>query len=103
MISTMKRPVPLEHYLYTGNSTKTQKEMFLLVDSVGNFQTKGYDFSFRQQADVIFFLGHLKLVLIKEVCVSGTMLPLMPRRSAPASTTKHSAPKIPLKTHLPVR
>ncbi|TKS88393.1 Helicase SKI2W [Collichthys lucidus] len=42
VISTMKRPVPLEHYLYTGNSTKTQKEMFLLVDAVGNFLTKGY-------------------------------------------------------------
>lgn len=48
VISTMKRPVPLEHYLYTGNSTKTQKEMFLLVDSVGNFQTKGYEESFKQ-------------------------------------------------------
>ncbi|XP_047460364.1 helicase SKI2W [Mugil cephalus] len=42
VISTMKRPVPLEHYLYTGNSTKTQKEMFLLVDPAGNFLTKGY-------------------------------------------------------------
>lgn len=42
VISTMKRPVPLEHYLYTGNSTKTQKEMFLLVDAVGNFLTKGH-------------------------------------------------------------
>ncbi|KAL7381380.1 hypothetical protein ABVT39_004938 [Epinephelus coioides] len=42
VISTMKRPVPLEHYLYTGNSTKTQKEMFLLIDSSGNFLTKGY-------------------------------------------------------------
>ncbi|XP_074468953.1 superkiller complex protein 2 [Sebastes fasciatus] len=42
VISTMKRPVPLEHYLYTGNSTKTQKEMFLLVDATGNFLTKGY-------------------------------------------------------------
>ncbi|KAM6899889.1 superkiller complex protein 2 [Xenentodon cancila] len=42
VISTMKRPVPLEHYLYTGNSTKTQKEMFLLVDASGNFLTKGY-------------------------------------------------------------
>ncbi|KAI4818074.1 hypothetical protein KUCAC02_011439 [Chaenocephalus aceratus] len=42
VISTMKRPVPLEHYLYTGNSTKTQKEMFLLVDPTGNFLTKGY-------------------------------------------------------------
>uniref|UniRef100_A0A8C5GEG5 SKI2 homolog, superkiller viralicidic activity 2-like n=1 Tax=Gouania willdenowi TaxID=441366 RepID=A0A8C5GEG5_GOUWI len=42
VISTMKRPVPLEHYLYTGNSTKTQKEMFLLMDAAGNFLTKGY-------------------------------------------------------------
>uniref|UniRef100_A0A3Q1HQ42 SKI2 homolog, superkiller viralicidic activity 2-like n=1 Tax=Anabas testudineus TaxID=64144 RepID=A0A3Q1HQ42_ANATE len=42
VISTVKRPVPLEHYLYTGNSTKTQKEMFLLVDAAGNFLTKGY-------------------------------------------------------------
>ncbi|KAG7500884.1 helicase SKI2W [Solea senegalensis] len=42
VISTMKRPVPLEHYLFTGNSTKTQKEMFLLVDATGNFLTKGY-------------------------------------------------------------
>ncbi|CAN9492989.1 unnamed protein product [Ophioblennius macclurei] len=42
VISTAKRPVPLEHHLYTGNSTKTQKEMFLLLDASGNFLTKGY-------------------------------------------------------------
>lgn len=42
VISTMKRPVPLEHYLYTGNSSRTQKEMFLLVDAAGNFLNKGY-------------------------------------------------------------
>ncbi|XP_052441008.1 helicase SKI2W-like isoform X2 [Carassius gibelio] len=42
VISTVKRPVPLEHYLYTGNSTKTQKELFLLLDSTGHFLTKGY-------------------------------------------------------------
>ncbi|XP_067111688.1 LOW QUALITY PROTEIN: helicase SKI2W [Osmerus mordax] len=42
VISTVKRPVPLEHNLYTGNSTKTQKEMFLLLDATGNFITKGY-------------------------------------------------------------
>ncbi|XP_019726405.1 superkiller complex protein 2 isoform X1 [Hippocampus comes] len=42
VISTLKRPVPLEHYLYTGNNTKTQKEMFLLLDATGNFLTKGY-------------------------------------------------------------
>ncbi|MCJ8749580.1 hypothetical protein PDJAM_G00177810 [Pangasius djambal] len=42
VISTVKRPVPLEHYLYTGNSTKTQKELFLLLDATGGFLTKGY-------------------------------------------------------------
>ncbi|MFT7811344.1 helicase SKI2W [Arapaima gigas] len=42
VISTLKRPVPLEYFLYTGNSTKTQKELFLLVDSSGNFLTKSY-------------------------------------------------------------
>lgn len=44
VISTLKRPVPLEHFLYTGNNTKTQKEMFLLLDATGNFLTKGYHF-----------------------------------------------------------
>ncbi|XP_054834074.1 SKI2 subunit of superkiller complex protein isoform X2 [Eublepharis macularius] len=42
VISTLKRPVPLEHYLYTGNSQKTQNELFLLVDARGSFLTKGY-------------------------------------------------------------
>ncbi|XP_078063983.1 superkiller complex protein 2, partial [Mustelus asterias] len=42
VISTMKRPVPLEHHLYTGNSQKTQNELFLLVDAQGNFLTKGF-------------------------------------------------------------
>ncbi|XP_067829841.1 helicase SKI2W, partial [Heptranchias perlo] len=42
VISTMKRPVPLEHHLYTGNSQKTQSELFLLLDAHGNFLTKGY-------------------------------------------------------------
>ncbi|XP_048344709.1 helicase SKI2W [Sphaerodactylus townsendi] len=42
VISTLKRPVPLEHHLYTGNSQKTQNELFLLVDAHGSFLTKGY-------------------------------------------------------------
>lgn len=42
VISTTKRPVPLEHYLYTGNSQKTQNQFFLLQDATGTFQTKGY-------------------------------------------------------------
>ncbi|KAI8491590.1 Helicase SKI2W [Branchiostoma belcheri] len=42
VISTLKRPVPLEHFLYTGNSKQTSKERFLIVDSARNFLTKGY-------------------------------------------------------------
>ncbi|XP_006875633.1 PREDICTED: helicase SKI2W [Chrysochloris asiatica] len=42
VISTVARPVPLEHYLFTGNSLKTQEELFLLLDSRGTFHTKGY-------------------------------------------------------------
>lgn len=42
VISTMKRPVPLKHYLYTGHSKETKKELFLLVDADGRFINKGY-------------------------------------------------------------
>ncbi|XP_077986520.1 superkiller complex protein 2-like [Glandiceps talaboti] len=42
VISTLKRPVPLEHFLYTGNSNKTSKEKFLIVDSNRQFLTRGY-------------------------------------------------------------
>ena len=42
VISTQKRPVPLEHMLYTGNSIKTMNELFLLVDSRGKFDERGY-------------------------------------------------------------
>ncbi|XP_050775552.1 SKI2 subunit of superkiller complex protein isoform X2 [Gopherus flavomarginatus] len=42
VISTLRRPVPLEHHLYTGNSQKTQHELFLLLDARGTFLTKGY-------------------------------------------------------------
>lgn len=41
VISTVARPVPLEHYLFTGNSPKTQGELFLLLDSRGAFHTQG--------------------------------------------------------------
>ena len=42
VVSTPKRPVPLEHFLYTGNSTKTIKELFLILDPDKNFSTAGY-------------------------------------------------------------
>ena len=41
VISTPKRPVPLEHYLYTGNSGKTRDERFLLQDAGGAFLKVG--------------------------------------------------------------
>ena len=41
VISTPKRPVPLEHFLYTGNSNKTSSELFLLLDAKGSFLTTG--------------------------------------------------------------
>ena len=41
VVSTQKRPVPLEHYLYTGNSTKTSNELFMIVDAQKSFKTEG--------------------------------------------------------------
>ena len=42
VISTLKRPVPLEHFLYTGLSGKSKDERFLIVNADGTFVTKGY-------------------------------------------------------------
>ena len=41
VISTLKRPVPLEHYLYTGNSNKTSNELFMIVDAKKQFLQRG--------------------------------------------------------------
>ncbi|OXU24095.1 hypothetical protein TSAR_004469 [Trichomalopsis sarcophagae] len=37
VISTVKRPVPLQHYLYTGCDKKSKDQLFLLVDKDGKF------------------------------------------------------------------
>ncbi|KAL7296485.1 hypothetical protein TKK_0009926 [Trichogramma kaykai] len=37
VISTVKRPVPLQHYLYTGHDKKSKDQIFLLVDKDGGF------------------------------------------------------------------
>ncbi|PIO73323.1 DEAD/DEAH box helicase [Teladorsagia circumcincta] len=42
VVSTLKRPVPLEHYLYTGQDGKTKKDLFKIVDMNGNWQDIGY-------------------------------------------------------------
>uniref|UniRef100_A0A8R1I3C6 RNA helicase n=1 Tax=Caenorhabditis japonica TaxID=281687 RepID=A0A8R1I3C6_CAEJA len=43
VISTDRRPVPLEHFLYTGQDGKTQKDMFKIIDRNGSFLLKGYN------------------------------------------------------------
>lgn len=54
VISTLKRPVPLKHHLYTGHSKETKNELFLLVESDGRFLNDGYrkakDAKAKQQA-----------------------------------------------------
>ena len=42
VISTLKRPVPLEHFLYTGTDGKTKDEIFLLQDASGRFLSDGH-------------------------------------------------------------
>ncbi|KAA0203954.1 hypothetical protein HAZT_HAZT012167 [Hyalella azteca] len=42
VISTTKRPVPLEHFLYTGSGGKTKDDRYLIVSSNGTFVKAGY-------------------------------------------------------------
>ena len=42
MTSTNKRPVPLEHYLFTGNSIKTSNQLFKIIDQDKKFITYGH-------------------------------------------------------------
>jgi antiviral helicase SKI2 len=41
VITTSKRPVPLEHYLYTGSGGKSKSEQFLVLGADGKFLLKG--------------------------------------------------------------
>ena len=41
VISTPKRPVPLEHHLYTGCGGKSRNEQFLILDGAGDFKKRG--------------------------------------------------------------
>lgn len=43
VISTAKRPVPLQHFLYTGNGGKSKDDIFLIVDENGKFLADGYE------------------------------------------------------------
>jgi antiviral helicase SKI2 len=42
VISTTKRPVPLEHYLFVGKTSTGQEEKFLLIDSESKLRDEGY-------------------------------------------------------------
>ncbi|KAJ9600504.1 hypothetical protein L9F63_009194 [Diploptera punctata] len=43
VISTLKRPIPLQHFLYTGSGGKSKDERFLIVDKDGkSFNANGY-------------------------------------------------------------
>lgn len=42
VVSTLRRPVPLEHYLYTGQDGKTKKDLFKIVDMSGSWLDIGY-------------------------------------------------------------
>lgn len=42
VISTLKRPVPLMHYLYTGSGGKSKNDIFLIVNGSQEFSMKGY-------------------------------------------------------------
>jgi antiviral helicase SKI2 len=41
VVSTLKRPVPLQHYLYTGSGGKSKPELFLIVEEAGEFLENG--------------------------------------------------------------
>ena len=50
VMGTLERPVPLEHFLYTGNSKATSKELFKIVDSRGRLQQDGFKRATRAKA-----------------------------------------------------
>lgn len=41
VISTLQRPVPLQHYIYTGTDGKSRDERYLILDDKGNFKLDG--------------------------------------------------------------
>lgn len=51
VISTSQRPVPLEHFLYTGTGGRSKDDRFLLVDARGTFVTKGYNDALASKSD----------------------------------------------------
>jgi hypothetical protein len=69
VISTLKRPVPLEHYLYTGLTGKSKDERFLIVNAEGAFVPKGYGYPSIDK--VSFFFRFLFTLLLGVLQVHG--------------------------------
>ena len=54
VISTVKRPVPLQHYLYLGTNMKTKDSCYLVLDKDGKFSTEEYVFFIIQDKSINF-------------------------------------------------
>lgn len=52
VITTAKRPVPLEHYLYTGSNAKTMDQRYKFIDSSSEFVIDGYKKALDAKKDV---------------------------------------------------
>jgi antiviral helicase SKI2 len=53
VITTAKRPVPLEHYLYTGSSAKTMDQRYKFIDHASNFVLEGYKKAIDAKKDTV--------------------------------------------------
>lgn len=60
VITTIKRPVPLEHYLYTGSNAKTIDQRYKFIDSSSQFVTDGYQKALDAKKDCAKYLKGAK-------------------------------------------
>ena len=60
VITTSKRPVPLRHYLYTGNSKQTSDELFEIVCK-NDIDKHGYVYILKKLSFSFFLLVIAKL------------------------------------------
>lgn len=81
VIQTLKRPVPLEHYLYTGQDGKTKKDLFMVMDKNGEFLSWGY--------------AGAQLLLLTSASQHAWMLTLGTRRPSRRRTAQKRMRKVP--------
>ncbi|KAI6220328.1 hypothetical protein M3Y99_01612800 [Aphelenchoides fujianensis] len=53
VIQTLKRPVPLEHFLYTGHNGKSRDELFMIMDKDGMLLKAGYEKAVQAKAKLV--------------------------------------------------